>query len=163
MVGYTHNSMTLWTIWDPNLWFEHSQKSSLMNSGMHTFHAPEKELIFLDKHKMQNTLRNFIPEMDFSNHRTLQLDRVEIDFSRAVPMISVQQVSIAICPTTIHSFKLSLHVQAQDHILLMRGIQSFFRAVVIIARIHHRHRDSKIRTANVSATRITLPAGKPQP
>jgi len=51
------------------------------------------ELIFLDCHEAQNTLRNFRLEMDFSmcktlememdcsKHRTLQLEWVEMDFS----------------------------------------------------------------------------------
>jgi hypothetical protein len=95
-----------------------------MKSGMHTFHAPLTELIFLDSQKMQNTLRNFILEMDFSEHRTLE--RMEMDFSMAVPRISVERVKatevvimatlmmsqmcIAICPLTI-LIDVSLHVQ----------------------------------------------------
>jgi hypothetical protein len=109
-----------------------------MKSGMHTFHAPQTELIFLDCQKMQNTLRNFIlemdfsacktleTEMDFSEHRTLQLEWVEMDFSMTVPRISVErvkatavvitatlmmsQMSIGICPMTI-LIEVSLHVQ----------------------------------------------------
>jgi len=76
---------------------------------------------------MQNTLRNFILEMDFSEHRTLQLEQVEMDFSMAVQRISVErvkatavvimatlmmsQMSIAICPMIIHFVEVSLHVQ----------------------------------------------------
>ena len=86
---------------------------------------------------MQNPLRNFIlemdfsacktqeTEMDFSEHRTLE--RMEMDFSMPVPRISVErvkatevvimatlmmsQMSIAICPTPIHFVEVSLHVQ----------------------------------------------------
>jgi len=161
-----------------------------MKSGTHTFHAPQMELIFLDCQKMQNTLRNFIlemdfstcktleTEMDFSEHGTLLLEWVEMDFSTAVPRISVERVkvtevvitatlmmskmSIAICPTTT-LVKVSLHVQVRDHILLTRGIQSFSHTVVIIARTSHQRRDNTLSTADVSATRITLPAGKPRP
>jgi hypothetical protein len=97
-----------------------------MKSGMHTFHAPQTELIFLNCQKMQNILRNFLLEMDFSEHRTLE--RMEMDFSMPVPRISVERVKatevvitatlmmsqmfIAICPTTIHFVEVSLHVQA---------------------------------------------------
>ena len=132
---------------------------------------------------MQNTLRNFILEMDFSacktleiemdfsEHRTLQLEWVEMDFSMAVPKISVErvkapevitatlmksQMSIAICPMTI-LIEVFLHVQVRDHILLMRGIQSSLHRVVIIARASHQHRDNTLSTADVSAARITLP------
>jgi len=126
---------------------------------------------------MQNTLRNFILEMDFSEHRSLE--RMEMDFSMAVPRISVErvkatevvimatlmisQMSIAICPTTIHFVEVSLQVQVRDHIFLTRGIQSFSHTVVIIARASHRRRDNILSTADVSAARITLPAGKPRP
>jgi len=125
---------------------------------------------------MQNTLRNFILEMDFSEHRTLE--RIEMDFSMAVPRISVERVEatavvimatlmmshmcIAICPMTI-LVEVSLHVQVRDHILLTRGIRSFSHTVVIIARASHRRRDEFLSTADVSAARMTLPAGKPQP
>jgi hypothetical protein len=73
-----------------------------MKSGMHTFHAPQTELIFLDCQKMQNILRNFILEMDFSACKTLEtemdfsehrtLERMEMDFSMPVPRISVERV-----------------------------------------------------------------------
>jgi hypothetical protein len=125
---------------------------------------------------MQNTLRNFILEMDFSEHRTLE--RMEMDFSMPVPRISVErvkatevvimatlmmsQMSIGICLMTI-LIEVSLHVQVRDHILLTRGIQSFSHTVVIIARASHRRRDNILSTAAVSAARITLPAGKPRP
>jgi len=147
-----------------------------MKSVMHTFHAPQTELIFLDCQKMPNTLRNFILEMDFSEHRTLEL--MEMDFSTAVPRISVERVKvtavvitatlmmsqmfIAICPMTI-LMEVSLHVQVRDHILLTRGIQSFSHTVVIISRASHRRRDNTLNTADLSAARITLPAGKPRP
>jgi len=87
-----------------------------MKNDTHTFHAPHMELTFLDCQKMQNTLRSFILEMDFSEHRTLQLEWVEMDFSMAIPRISVDrvkapevitatvimsQMSIGICPMTI--------------------------------------------------------------
>jgi len=122
---------------------------------------------------MQNTLRNFILEMDFCERRILQLEPVEMDFSAAVPRISVErvkatevvttatlmmsQMTIAICPMTI-LIKVSLHVQVRDHILLPRVIQSFSHTVVIIARASHQRRDNTLSTANISATRITLPA-----
>jgi hypothetical protein len=108
-----------------------------MKNGMHTFHAPQTELIFLDCQKMQNTLRNFILEMDFSACKTVEteidfserrtLERMEMDFSMPVSRISVKwvkatevvimatlmmsQMSIAISPTTIHFVEVSLHVQ----------------------------------------------------
>jgi len=149
-----------------------------MKNGTHRFHAPQTELIFLDWQKMQNTLRNFILEMDFSacktlemevdfsEHRTLQLEWVEMDFSMAIPRISVErvkatevvitatlmmsQMSIAICPTTIHFVEVSLHVQVRDHILLTKGIQSFSHTVVIIPRASHRRRDNTLNTVDVS-------------
>jgi hypothetical protein len=109
-----------------------------MKSGMHTLHAPQTELIFLDCQKMQNTLRNFILEMDFSEHRTLQLEWVEMGFSMAVPRISAERVKATavvitatlmmsqmfngICPMTI-LIEVSLHVLVRDHILLTRGIE----------------------------------------
>jgi len=155
-----------------------------MKSGTHTFHAPQTELIFLDCQKMQNALRNIIREMDFSacktletemnfsDHRTLQLEWVEMDFSMAVPRISVErmkatevvitatvmmsQMSIAICPMTI-LVEVSLLVKFRDHILLTRGIQSFSYTVVIISCASHLHRDHTLSTADVSAPRITLP------
>ena len=102
------------------------------------FHAPETELIFLDCHTVQNTLKNFILQMDFSELKTLQVEWVEMDFSNAVPRISVEQVkapevimatlmmmsqmSIGICTMTI-LIKVSLHVLVRDHILLTRGLQ----------------------------------------
>jgi hypothetical protein len=147
-----------------------------MKSGMHTFHAPQTELIFLDCQKMQNTLKNYILGMDFSEHRTLE--RMEIDFSMAVPGISVERVKATavvitatlmmsqmfkgICPMTI-LIEVSLHVQFRDHILLTRGIHALSHTVVIIARANHRRRDNILSTADVSAVRITLPAGKPRP
>jgi hypothetical protein len=83
------------------------------------------ELIFLDCQKMQDTLKNFILEMNFSEHITFE--RMEMDFSMPVPRISVEwvkattvvimatlmgsQMSIAIWPTTIHFVEVSLHVQ----------------------------------------------------
>jgi hypothetical protein len=60
--------------------------------------------MFLDCQKMQNTLRNFILEMDyfayktleteldFFEHRALQLEWVKTNFSMAVPRISVERV-----------------------------------------------------------------------
>jgi hypothetical protein len=63
-----------------------------MKNEMPMFHAPQTELTFLDCQKMLNTLRNFILEMDFSEHRTLQLERVDMDFSMLVPRISVEHV-----------------------------------------------------------------------
>jgi hypothetical protein len=63
-----------------------------MKNEMPMFHTPQTELTFLDCQKMLNTLRNFILEMDFSEHRTLQLERVEMDFSMPVPRISVERV-----------------------------------------------------------------------
>ena len=136
---------------------------------------------------MQNKLRNFILEMDFSvcktletgmdfcEHRTLQLEWVEMDFSMAVPRISVERVKATavvitatlmmsqmfngICPMTI-LIEVSLQVQVRDRILLMRRIQSLSHTVVIIARASHWCRDNILSTADVSAARITLPAGK---
>jgi hypothetical protein len=96
-----------------------------MKSGMDTFHALQTGMIFLDRQKMQNRLRNFILEMDFSEHRTLE--RMEMDFSMAVPRTSVErvmatdvvimatlmmsQMSITICATTIHCGEVSRHIQ----------------------------------------------------
>jgi hypothetical protein len=93
---------------------------------------------FLDWQKMHNSLRNFILEMDFTNHRTLQLEWVEMGFSMVFPRISVErekatavviiatlmlsQMSIGICPMTIH-IEFSQHLQVRGHILLTRGIQ----------------------------------------
>jgi hypothetical protein len=124
---------------------------------------------------MQNTSRNFILEMDFCKHRTLE--RMEMDFSMAVPRISLERVKatevvimatlmmsqmcVAICPMTI-LIGVSLHLQVRDHILLTRGIQSFSHTVVSIARASHRRRDNTLCTAAVSATRIKLPTGKPR-
>jgi hypothetical protein len=84
---------------------EHTNnKSSLIKNGMHTFHAPQTELILLEYQQMQNTLRNFIlekdfsacktleMEMDFSEHRTEQLEWVEMNISMAVPKISVERM-----------------------------------------------------------------------
>jgi hypothetical protein len=45
-----------------------------MKSGMHTFHAPQTELTFLDCQTMLNTLRNFILEMGFSACKTLEME-----------------------------------------------------------------------------------------
>jgi len=114
--------------------------------------------------------------MDISEHRTLE--QMEMDFSMPVPRISVERVKatavvimatlmmsqmcIAICPMTI-LVEGSLHVQVRDHIFLMRGIQSFSHTVMIIACASHRYRDNILSTADVSAARITLPAGKPRP
>jgi len=148
-----------------------------MKNETHTSHAPQTELIVLDCQKVQNILRNFILEMDSSEQRTLE--PMEMDFSMAGPRISVErvkatevvimatlmisQMSIAICPTTIHFVEVSLHVQVSDHILLTSGIQSFTHIGVITARASHRHRDNTLNTANVSAPRVTLPAGKLRP
>jgi hypothetical protein len=164
-----------------------------MKSGTHMFHAPQTELIFLDFQKMQNTLRNFILEMDFSEHRTLQLEqtemdfsehrilqlkRVEMDFSMAVPRISVEQVKateVVIMATLMMSqmsiaicpvtilVEGSLPAQIRVHILLARGIQFFSHTVVIIVCGSHRHPDNALNTADVSAATITLPAGKQWP
>jgi hypothetical protein len=125
---------------------------------------------------MQNPLRNVILEMDFSEHRSLEL--MEMDFSMAVPRVSVErlkatavvitatlmisQMFIGICTMTI-LIEVSLHVQVRDHVLLKRGIVSFSHTVVIIACASHRRRDNTFNTADVSAVRITLPTGKPRP
>ena len=66
----------------------------------------------MDCHKIQNTFRNFILEMDFSacktletemdisEHRTLQLEWVEMDFSMAISRTSVEQVKATEVATT---------------------------------------------------------------
>jgi uncharacterized protein YbcC (UPF0753/DUF2309 family) len=175
MVGYTHESTTLWSIWDPDFDVVRTQSEVIFDKEQNAYvSCTQPELIFLDCH--QNTLTNFILEMDFSEHIILQLERVEMDFSTAVPRISVErvkatevvitatlmmsQMSIAICPMTI-LIEVSLHVQVRDHILLTRGIQSFSHIVVIIAHASHRHREKTLNTAYISAARITLPAVKP--
>jgi hypothetical protein len=145
--------------------FEYCWKLSLKKSRMHTFHTLQLELIFLDCQKMQNTVRDFIlemdfcgcktleMEMDFSEHRTLQLEWVQMDFSMAFPRTSVEWVkevvitatqmmsqrSIAICLMTIDFVEVSLHVQVQDHILLTQGIQSLSQTVLIIECASHLH------------------------
>jgi len=147
-----------------------------MKSGMHTFHAPQTELIILDCQKIQNRWRYFILEMDFSEHTTFE--RMEMDFSMAVQRISVERVKapgvitatqimpqmcIAICPMTIHFVEVSLHIQVRDQTLMTRGMKSFSHTVVIIARASHRRRDIILNTADISAVRITQPAGKLRP
>jgi len=51
----------------------------LITSRVHTFHTQHPELIFFNCH--QNTLRNFILQMNFSEHRILQLDHAD----RSIP------------------------------------------------------------------------------
>jgi len=55
---------------------EHSRKSSLLMCGMHSFHTPLTELIFLDCQKMWNALRNFILAMDSS----MAISRISVDW-----------------------------------------------------------------------------------
>jgi hypothetical protein len=78
---------------------------------------------------------------------------MEIDFSMAFPRnladrvnatkvvimvtLMMSQMSIAICQTTLPFVEASLPLHGQDHILLMRGIQSLSNTVVIIALASH--------------------------
>jgi len=110
---------------------------------------------------MQNALRNFIREMDSSMAvPRISVERVKATAGVITATLMMSQICIAICPMTI-LVELSLHVQVPDHILLTRGIQSFPHTVVIIARRSHKRRDNILTTADVSAARISLPAGKP--
>jgi hypothetical protein len=139
LAGYTHDSTALWRIWDPHFHVVQAQLEGIFDkSGMHTFHAPQMELIFLDCQKMYSKLRNFIlqmnfaacktleVEMDISEHRTRQLKWVEIGFSIPIARIAVEQamatgvvmmarlmmteMSIGICLMTI-PIEVSLHVK----------------------------------------------------
>jgi len=89
-----------------------------MKSGTHSFQAPQMELIVLDCQKIQNTFRYCIlemgfsacktleTEMDISEHRTPQLEWVEMDFSTAIPRTLVEQVKateVAITATLMMS------------------------------------------------------------
>jgi hypothetical protein len=74
---------------------------------------------------IQNMLRNFILEIDFSQYRTLQLEQVAMDLCMAIPSISVEwakdtevvimailmmsQMSFGICLMTVHYIKVSLY------------------------------------------------------
>jgi hypothetical protein len=127
---------------------------------------------------MKNTLRNFILEVDISEHRTLRLEWVQMDFSMAVLRISVEQVKatavvitatliisqvfIGICPIT-KLIEVAQHVLVQDHRFLTRWIQSVSLTLRIIAPASHRGRGNIWSTADVSAARITISAGKLQP
>jgi len=149
-----------------------------MMNEMHMFHAPQTQLTFLDSQKMLNTLRNFILEMEFSKLRTQHLERVEMDFSMAVPMISVEQVraTVVVIPTTLMMsqmfngicpmtilIEVSLQVLVHDHILLARWILALSHTVVMIAHASHWCRDDILSIADVAAARITLPAVTPSP
>jgi len=150
-----------------------------MKSGIDMVYSPQVELIFLDCQKRQNSMRNFILEMGFSEQRRLQLESLEMDFSMAVGRISVEwvmgtavvimatlmmsQMSIAICPTTIHFVAVLLTGEDDGEEEKLMNCLSIQREGKLWTYIIKREKENLMPTAKARAQyRVPVPSPPPR-
>jgi len=190
MVGYTHDSTTLWKIWDPNFQVVGAQSEvifdeernayiSCTTDRINIFGLPEDAEYIEELHTGDGLLGlwdtrdgdGLLPAQNIAtgmggdgllNGRPKDISGTGEGPRGDNGTRMKSQMCIAICPTTI-LVEVSLHVQVREHISLGRGKQSFSHPVVIRAHASHRRRDDTLNTAGLSAMIITLPAGKPRP
>jgi hypothetical protein len=77
MVGYTQVSTTLRRICNPNDQVVQAQSKLMFNEEQNAYISCTTDRIdILGLSEIQNTLRNFVLEMEFSKHPIVQLDGV---------------------------------------------------------------------------------------
>ena len=157
MVGYVHDSTTLWRIWDPAFQVVRSQSDVIFDKerNAHASCLQGDQTDIFELPEETEYIQKSTVEMDFSKHNTVK--QVEMDFSitmqepveqvkamEVVIMTVLTMIQITICPT-LTTVKVSLQEHVRDHVFLMR-------------KMHHRCPEKPSSTIDISIVKMTKPA-----